>query len=98
MKKILCGLYDYVAVVGLCTLWLGEKTPKSILNTLWWMFTLHLGSRGRQEHHTMKIAKFSFCKEDNGKTNIIFPEDMTKAIDKMVCTKYAAFISQKYLK
>ena len=23
---------------------------------------------------------------------------MTKAIDKMVCTKYAAFISQKYLK
>ena len=46
----------------------------------------------------MKIAKFSFCKEDNEKNNIIFPEDMTKAIDKMVCTKYAVFISQKYLK
>ena len=40
----------------------------------------------------MKIAKFSFCKEDNGKNNTIFPEGMTKAIEKMVN------ISQKCLK
>ena len=38
----------------------GYHSPMSVTNTLWWLFTLHFGVRGRQEHHNLKIKDFSF--------------------------------------
>ena len=43
---------------------LGDKTPKSIIATLWWQLTQHFGLRGRQEHHSMKVEDFSFRKNE----------------------------------
>ena len=34
---------------------LGDKTPKSIIATLWWQLTQHYGLRGRQEHHSIRV-------------------------------------------
>ena len=31
-------------------------SPMALINTFWWLFTLHCGLRGRQEHHNMKIG------------------------------------------
>ena len=33
---------------------LSQKAAKSILNTLCWLFNLHFGLGGREEHHSMK--------------------------------------------
>ena len=33
----------------------GYHSPMALINTLWWLFTLYFGLRGRQEHHNMKI-------------------------------------------
>ena len=42
---------------------LGDKTPKSIIATLWWQLTQHFVLRGRQEHHSMRAEDFSFRKQ-----------------------------------
>ena len=33
----------------------GYHSPMALINTLWWLFTLYFGLKGRQEHHNMKI-------------------------------------------
>ena len=33
----------------------GYQSPMALINTLWWLFTLHFGLRGHQEHQNMKI-------------------------------------------
>ena len=43
---------------------LGYHSPMALINTLWWLFTLHFGLRGRKEHHNMKIEDFTFNKRD----------------------------------
>ena len=40
---------------------LGDKTPKSIIATLWWQLTQHFGLQERQ-HHCMRVEDFSFQK------------------------------------
>ena len=57
---------------------LGDKTPKSIIATLWWQLTQHFGLRGRQEHHSMRVEDFSFQKNETGASYIVYAEGMTK--------------------
>ena len=35
---------------------LGDETPRSLLNTIWWLLTVHFGLSDRQEQHDMKLA------------------------------------------
>lgn len=57
---------------------LGGKTPRSLINTLWWLLTQHFGLRGRQEHHEMKVEDYCLQKDDNGIEFITFAEGITK--------------------
>ena len=41
---------------------LGTHCPMSLIKTIWWLFTLHFGLIGRQEHHFMTISDFQFKK------------------------------------
>ena len=43
---------------------LDYHSPMALINTVWWLFTLHFGLRGRKEHHNMKIEDFTFNKRD----------------------------------
>ena len=43
---------------------LGNPTPRSLINTMWWLLTMHFGLRGRQEHHDMMVEDFSIEKDD----------------------------------
>ena len=45
---------------------LGLTTPRSLLNTVWWLLTQHLGLRGRENHHSLKMEHFIFKKCDRG--------------------------------
>ena len=57
---------------------LGDKTPKSIIATLWWQLTQHFGLPGRQEHHSMRVEDFSFQKNETGASYIVYAEGMAK--------------------
>lgn len=56
----------------------GCHSPQALINTLWWLFTLHFGLRGRQEHHTMKVEDFTFRTDDRGTEYVTFAEGITK--------------------
>ena len=56
----------------------GTHSPVSLINTIWWLFTLHLGLRGRQEHHSMTVSDFQFKKDDFGNEFVTFAEGITK--------------------
>ena len=56
----------------------GYDSLMTLINTLWRLFTLHLGLRERQEHHNIKIENFTFKKHD-GFTYVTFSEGITKA-------------------
>ena len=55
----------------------GMKTPRSLLQTVWWFVSQHFGIRGRSEHHQLKIEDFRIETED-GREQIIFDEGLTK--------------------
>ena len=74
---------------------LGEKTPKSIIATLWWQLSQHFGLRGRQEHHSMRVDDFSFRKDATGASYIAYAEGITKARRN---TKKVGYNYQKCLK
>ena len=57
---------------------LGNQTPRSLINTMWWLVTMHFGLRGRQEHHDMMVEDFSIEKDDDGVEFITFSEGPTK--------------------
>ena len=57
---------------------LGGDSPRSLLNTMWWLLSQHFGLRGRQEHHEMKVEDFIFQRDDNGIEFITFAEGLTK--------------------
>ena len=57
---------------------LGDKTPKSIIATLWWQLTQHFGLRGRQEQHSIKVEDFSFRKDETGASYIVYAEGIIK--------------------
>ena len=56
---------------------LGTHSPMSLINTIWWLFTLHFGLRGRQEHHSMTVSDFQFKKDDFGNEFVTYTEGMT---------------------
>ena len=43
----------------------GMKTPRSLLQTVWWFVSQHFGIRGRSEHHQLKL-KTSVLKQKTG--------------------------------
>ena len=65
----------------------GYHSPMALINTLWWLFTLHFGLRGRQEYHNMKIADFTFKKHD-GFTYVASSEGITKTRQSGLRDKY----------
>ena len=44
---------------------LGNSSPRSLLYTMWWLLSQHLGLRGCQEHYTMNVEDFTLSKDDN---------------------------------
>ena len=57
---------------------LGDKTPKSIIATLWWKLTQHFGLRGRQEHYSTRVEDSSFQKDETGAPYIVCAKGVTK--------------------
>ena len=56
---------------------LGDETPPSLINTVWWFLTMYFGLRSRQEHHDMKVEDFPF-QRDVGVEFVTFSEGLTK--------------------
>ena len=50
-----------------------------LINTMWWLFTLHFGLRGRREHHSMTVSDFQFKKDDFVNEFVTFAEGITKS-------------------
>ena len=50
----------------------------SLINTIWWLFTLHFGLRGRQKDHPMTVSDFQFRKDDFVNEFVTFAEGITK--------------------
>ena len=59
---------------------LGTHSPMSLINTIWWLFTLHFWLRGRQEHHSMTVSDFQFKKDDFDNEFMTFAEGITKTL------------------
>ena len=57
---------------------LGTHSPMSLIDTIWWLFTLHFGLKGRQKHHSMTVSDFQFKKDDFGNEFVTFAEGITK--------------------
>ena len=57
---------------------LGNSSPRSLLNTMWWLLSQHFDLRGCQEHYTMKVEDFTLNKDDNGNEFVTFAESPTK--------------------
>ena len=52
---------------------LGTHSPMSLINTIWWLFTLHFGLRGRQA-----VSDIHFKKDDFDNEFVMFNEGITK--------------------
>ena len=50
----------------------------SLINTIWWLFTLRFGLRGWQEHHSMTVSDFQFKKDDFGNEFVTSAVRITK--------------------
>ena len=57
---------------------LGSHSPEALVNTMHMILTKHLGLRGRQEHHVMKVEDFVYKLDDNGDRYVTFKEGLTK--------------------
>ena len=57
---------------------LGTHSSMSLINTIWWLFTLHIRLRGQQEHHPMTVSDFQFKKDDFGNEFVTFAKGITK--------------------
>ena len=57
---------------------LGNSSPRSLMNTMWWLLPQHFGLRGCQEHYTMNVEDFTLNKDDNGNEFVTFAEIPTK--------------------
>ena len=57
---------------------LGDQNSRSLLYTMWYMLTQHLGLRGRQEHYSKKIEDFVLNKAEQGTEYITYSEGVTK--------------------
>ena len=53
---------------------LGNTTPESLLHTVWFQLTQHLGFRGCQEHKQAEVDDFIFGMDENGSEYIMYDE------------------------
>lgn len=67
---------------------LGTKSPRALLNTIWWNLVQHFGLRGRENHHSMKIENFAIRVGDNKKEYVTFAEGITKTFQSGLREKY----------
>ena len=51
---------------------LGTSTPRSLINTIWWLLMQHLGLRGREKHHAMKLEHFTSKVSDKDHKYVTF--------------------------
>ena len=56
---------------------LGDSSPETLLNTIWFLLTIHMGLRGRDEHYKAKFGDFSVHHADDGFKYIEFKEHDT---------------------
>ena len=59
---------------------LGTHNAHALVATMYMNLTQHLGLRGRQEHHSMKITDFTFGVDDCGNRYVTFAESVTKTL------------------
>ena len=59
---------------------LGNSSPRSLLYTMWWLLSQHLGFRGCQEHYTMNVEDFTLSKDNNDNEFKTFAEGPTKTL------------------
>ena len=57
---------------------LGDKTPNSILQTLWFYTTVHFGLRGCVEHRDMCWGDVVLISDEHGHESLEFSERQTK--------------------
>ena len=50
----------------------------SLINTIWWLFTLHFRLRRQQKHHSMTVSGFQLKKDNFGNEFVTFAEGITK--------------------
>lgn len=64
------------------TLWkygqLGDRTPRSLVNTIWWIVVQHFGLRGRELHHQLEISEFAIQTDEKYRKYIQFNEGPSK--------------------
>ena len=53
---------------------LGNSTPESLLHTVWYLLTQHLGFRGCQEHKQAEIDDFVFGIDENGCEYVMYDD------------------------
>ena len=66
---------------------LGTHNTKALMAIMHMNLTQHLGLRGRQEHHSMKITDFKFGVDDFGNRFVTFAEGVTKTRGKALTKK-----------
>ena len=57
---------------------LGDKDPETLQNTIWYLLTLHMGMRGRDEHYKIMYADFEVKSAIDGIKFVEFNERDTK--------------------
>ena len=57
---------------------LGNSTPEILQNTVWFLLTLHMGMRGRDEHYKLQYGDFSIQSTEDNYRYIEFNERDTK--------------------
>ena len=57
---------------------LGDGSPETLINTMWWLLTQHFGLRGRQEHHGMRMDDLHIARGEDGLEFVEFAEGPTK--------------------
>ncbi len=57
---------------------LGDSSPEVLLNTVWFLLTLHMGMRGRDEHYKLTYDDFCIHSTPDGFKYVEFNERDTK--------------------
>ena len=73
---------------------LGNNSPESLVNKIWWILTQYFGLRGYQEHHSMKVDDFAIRKDDDGQEYVEFAEGLTKTRGGGLSKKVPRFLTK----
>ena len=64
------------------TLWLsekfGSKSPRALINTVWWDIVQHFGLRVRDRHYDLQVGDFSIKKDDSQRGYVEYIEGLSK--------------------